>query len=274
MAGTLRYHLKTKTMKTTNFIIAALLFSGQVLLAQNEKKAHTVRIKKIENINGVQKVTDTTFTTTSFDTLQLLPEGLQQAKENLPGDIQIHTFILNDKSSEGSESAGLNMDWVSKTLKEDLEKLKDEKSDGMTAKVIVQESESTGEPESAEKISPKKYTRVIVIKKLEILDLTNEELKLIGKQNGKPTASLTVESLQLSPNPSSGGVDMQLFLPKKGPTTISVYNSSGQEVHTEALGEFTGTYSGSLDLSAQPRGVYFLHVQQNNESISKKILLQ
>ncbi len=261
-------------MKTTNIIIAALLFSGQVLLAQNEKRPHTVRIKKIENINGVQKITDTTFTTTSFDTLQMLPEGLQHAKENLPADIQIHTIILDDKNSEGSESAEFNFDWVSKNLNEDLEKLKDENSEGKTAKVIVREYENTGEQESPEKISPKKYTRVIVIKKLEILDLTNEEFKLIGKQNGKPTASLTVESLQLSPNPSSGGVDIRLYLPKKGITTISVYNSSGQEVHTEALGEFTGTYAGSLDLSAQPRGVYFLHVQQNNESISKKILLQ
>ncbi|MGZ4088796.1 MAG: hypothetical protein ACXVPD_15085, partial [Bacteroidia bacterium] len=41
----------------------ALLLSVALAPAQTEKKQATVRIKKVQNINGVETVTDTTYTT-------------------------------------------------------------------------------------------------------------------------------------------------------------------------------------------------------------------
>lgn len=261
-------------MKTTSFIIAALLFSSGLLLAQNEKKPVKVRIKKVENINGVQKTTDTTFTTSEWDTLQAIPKGMQMAriqKSDKPGEKEL--FILEDISMDSMQDLK-ELEWVTETLNKDLEGLNEKAGKGASTKVIIVDSELEEPDAENTKHSPKNYTKVIVIKKIEVLDPSKEELKQIGKMDNTAKAELEIQELNLAPNPSNGHTEISLVLPKKGNTTISVYSIDGKKIYEEKLNDFTGKYHKQLDLSANPKGIYFLNVRQNHESITKKLIVQ
>lgn len=61
--------MKTNILIGT-FVLAASLAMAQAEKAPAEKKSATVRIKKIENINGVEKITDTTFTTDDLSSIK------------------------------------------------------------------------------------------------------------------------------------------------------------------------------------------------------------
>src|SRR6218665_183709 len=50
-------------MKTTLLSGALLFFYAGLLSAQSQQKKATVHIKKVEKVNGVEKITDTTYTT-------------------------------------------------------------------------------------------------------------------------------------------------------------------------------------------------------------------
>jgi len=250
-------------MKTTSFIIAVLLFSSGIILAQNDKKPMKVRVKKVENFNGVERITDTTYTTTDYISMKDLPKDIEMIKgiDSLEKEDIVQTFKVQSAQMLELE----NMDWIGIESGNGAEK-------SQSQKVIIMEcDDSNGENT---KQSPKKNTKVIIIRHIEVLDLTNEELKLIGKNGKDQSASLDIKDLSLAPNPSSGSLEISLFLPKKGLTTISVYNLEGKLIHEEKLNDFTGRYQKQLDLSSNPKGIYFLNVSQNKESITKKLILE
>lgn len=253
-------------MKTTTFIIAALLFSSTLLLAQNEKKQVTIRIKKVQIVNGVEKVMDTTFTTTDQDVIvKDLPQvniQMLKAPEGVPAVITEDISIDELPQSE-------EMEWLQTELGEELKKMPNEAS---CKQIIIVESNTETSDENS-KASPKKLTKVI-IRTQKVTDPTKEELKLLGKSENTQVPPLELRELSFAPNPSNGITGIELVLPKKGPTTISVYNLNGVLVYEEKLEDFTGRYQKQLDLSQQPKGIYFLSVTQNDESITKKLILE
>ncbi|MBL7902353.1 MAG: T9SS type A sorting domain-containing protein [Bacteroidia bacterium] len=253
-------------MKTTSFIIAILLFSGSLLLAQNEKKPVTIRVKKVLHVNGVEKVLDTTFTT-SDPVLMLkdLPEmNLEMVTPAEGGPTLITEDISLDKLPQVPE-----MEWLQTELGEEFNKMP---NDPASKKIIMIET-SCETNDGNSKAGPKKLTKVI-IKTHKMVDPTNEELKLLGKNESSANAPLELRELSFAPNPSNGITGIDLILPKKGPTTISVYNINGELVFEEKLENFSGRYQKQLDLSHQPKGIYFLSVTQNDENITKKLILE
>ncbi len=253
-------------MKTTNIIITTLLFSSMLVISQNEKKPVKVRMKKVENINGIEKVTDTTFTTTDYYSIDGIPE-MEENEKKMKSQMEIITMNSN------GEVDTKKMNWTRLEMEEQLTKaLKEENLKSGERMIIDIEKENEGTEN--EKVGPKKYSKVIIIKHIDVVDLNDEELKLIGQNTSKADQKLELMDVNLIPNPSNGITGISLFLPKKGPTTIRVYNLNGQLIHEDHLNDFTGKYSKQLDLSAQPKGIYFLHVRQNNESVTKKIILE
>src|ERR1041385_2184187 len=90
-------------MNTKQLAIAVLILGTSVLAAQNEKKAATVRIKKVENINGVEKVTDTTYTTDDPGSIKM-DDGNIQINEIKDGKGTKKMMIMNVES-DGSGKA-------------------------------------------------------------------------------------------------------------------------------------------------------------------------
>ena len=98
--------IKNITMKTKLFTCAFLL-AALAITAQNndtkEKKEATVRIKKVENINGVEKVTDTTYTVSDPDII-ISGDHIQHIKiKDSPDEsgYEYKTVIIDDKDGKG-----------------------------------------------------------------------------------------------------------------------------------------------------------------------------
>ena len=73
--------------------------------------------------------------------------------------------------------------------------------------------------------------------------------------------------IQVSPNPNDGHFDLQLKQTTEA--TLRVLNIEGQVVHNQTL-----VSSNSLDLSALPQGMYFLHLNVGAKMIVKRVMIQ
>ncbi len=71
------------------------------------------------------------------------------------------------------------------------------------------------------------------------------------------------------PNPSSGEVTLKASKTGASPSILQIYNAVGQIVHTQ---QFAAQYA-TIDLSAQPSGVYYLTVRCDGAAYTEKLLL-
>ncbi len=92
------------------------------------------------------------------------------------------------------------------------------------------------------------------------------------------TASVEENSLSnsviISPNPSNGDIIVNFKNKENLNTKISLYNLNGQLI-TEILNENlqSGDSKINLDLSRYPKGMYYIKISNEKESINKKIVL-
>jgi membrane-associated protease RseP (regulator of RpoE activity) len=110
----------------------------------------------------------------------------------------------------------------------------------------------------------------------ELDDLTAEELALLEEKAaviGDP-ASLGIGSVNFFPNPSNGQFDLMFNLYDVGDVNIQIFNSNGGLVYNEQIAGFTGYFNNNVDISNNAKGIYFLIVEQNGKTVSKKVVLQ
>ncbi len=88
------------------------------------------------------------------------------------------------------------------------------------------------------------------------------------------SSELQADEFAFFPNPTQGKSNIRFTLPESGNTVIRVIGMDGRTVFTESLGEFTGSYSGTVDLGEQADGIYFLVLTQNDAPLVRKIVLQ
>lgn len=86
--------------------------------------------------------------------------------------------------------------------------------------------------------------------------------------------NLSIENIQLFPNPNRGMFRLEFELPQQGETSIRVFNSEARLIYSFDLGQYQGTFSDDIDISQNGPGAYFLEVRQGNTSMVKKVLLQ
>jgi hypothetical protein len=80
--------------------------------------------------------------------------------------------------------------------------------------------------------------------------------------------------LEVFPNPSRDFFNVSFVSDMVQNVTIKVVNMIGEEVHANELVEFVGQYTNKINLSTQPKGVYFLEITSDNGGINKKVVLQ
>jgi Secretion system C-terminal sorting domain/Ig-like domain CHU_C associated len=88
--------------------------------------------------------------------------------------------------------------------------------------------------------------------------------------NVKNTKSVLNEGINIFPNPSSGIFNIDLNEFKQG--TIEVYNQLGARVKNVELNDEKNDYQ--LDLSGFAKGIYILNLINDNQKISKKIVVE
>ena len=81
-------------------------------------------------------------------------------------------------------------------------------------------------------------------------------------------ANTTNASSFLSPNPNNGKFNLQLK--ENTLSEIFIYNDMGQLVYQQK----NNSSSQQIDLSAQPKGIYFVKVQSADKVYTEKVVVQ
>jgi hypothetical protein len=284
---------------TGTFVLSAALAN-----AQEEKKKATVRIKKVEKINGVEKITDTTYTTDDVTILKM-EEGTVNVKECTGKDGKVQKIIMvgdnakmefdekdnaeintvivnsttdgNDKpvvkriiitNPEGKEkTTTIN---VNEEMSPEEQKIFNESvKNGMYSHQIV-----INEDEDGDKKGESKMTKIIMIKRVQIIEPTADDTKMLSKGTGISDGKLSLDKMNFYPNPNTGKFNLSFTLPEKKEVEINILNMEGKNVYSEKLGNFSGNYDKEIDISKNPKGVYFVKIQQGDHSNVKKIVLE
>jgi hypothetical protein len=83
----------------------------------------------------------------------------------------------------------------------------------------------------------------------------------------------SVTNLEVYPNPASDEIHLQMQVEEKSQLRISLVNLTGQTVYSEELPGISGVYSGNIDVSYLPAGLYFLEIRTLTGTMNKKILI-
>ncbi len=79
-------------------------------------------------------------------------------------------------------------------------------------------------------------------------------------------------TLEIFPNPSSGIFNLKVSSIHADEFTLKVLNIHGQQIFGGKLGFENGQYSNSLDFTYFPKGIYYVVVQGENSSVTKRIV--
>ncbi|MBH07514.1 MAG: hypothetical protein CMP71_00065, partial [Flavobacteriales bacterium] len=86
--------------------------------------------------------------------------------------------------------------------------------------------------------------------------------------------STVINDLDIYPNPSRDMFNISFNTINKQDITLRIRNIVGEEIYTEKLNKFDGTYTKAISLENYPKAVYFLEINTNEETINKKLMLQ
>jgi Secretion system C-terminal sorting domain len=251
-------------------IITCVVFFSTNVIAQSDKKA-TIRIKRVENINGVEKVSDTSFIADDAAMVKLHGENvdIKEIKES-DGTVK-KVVIIKDKSgnSKGDKSTiSLEKSDV------DLEKLINEMElkdlgNGKQQVIIYKTNDENGK-ESLNKLGKLSKSSALFI---NITNADTEDKIKLNEKSAVDADQLKIERFDFFPNPSNGKFNLSFNLTNKGNTKVSVLSMDGKVVYDKNLDNFTGEYKTEINISENAKGVYFIKVEQNEQSILKKIVL-
>jgi hypothetical protein len=81
--------------------------------------------------------------------------------------------------------------------------------------------------------------------------------------------------LNVFPNPSNGVFTVSLNASKGSHTLVlSVINTLGQVVATSNFSDVQASFSKQLDLSSLAKGVYFIKLNSDNQTLYNKVVIQ
>jgi hypothetical protein len=79
---------------------------------------------------------------------------------------------------------------------------------------------------------------------------------------------LSDNAFSIYPNPSRGLVNIDFE--NRATTRVKIYDANGKLIIERAM----ANSHNQLDISDQPKGVYFITINQNGNEISKKLILE
>jgi hypothetical protein len=98
----------------------------------------------------------------------------------------------------------------------------------------------------------------------------NQQVTIVG--TGIETLS-DGTALELYPNPTADLLNVSFNGAKTQNLTVRVVNVNGQLVYTDAVGQYSGQYKNTIDLSTAAKGVYFVQLITDNGTINRKVVL-
>lgn len=261
-----------ETILAKGSLILACLLTAGAAEAQSKEPA-TVHIKKIETINGMTKVTDTTYTSSDPGTIVI--NGGTIDISSIPGgkDGAMHTMIRSNATASATGDKELDQKLEEQITVEIEQALKEAGIDQNMAKgekVIIINGKDAGKEGTTKNVL---ITRTVV-KLVDIKDADEKELKRLGQSGSQKEQKLNLADMKFYPNPNTGKFNLSFSLPEKGDTEVTVLSTEGKVVYKESLPAFSGNYDQEIDISKQAKGIYFVKVEQGKNSQVKKIVLE
>lgn len=110
-----------------------------------------------------------------------------------------------------------------------------------------------------------------------VTEVNSEEAEALSARSGEEfsgQSNLKMARFEVGPNPSNGMFSLSFDLPTQGMTSIRVLDLNGEEIYSEKMGMFSGTYNRDFDISNFSKGVYFLQINQGDQAFTKKVVTQ
>lgn len=275
------------TVITGTLVLCATLLGAQS--TQKENKQVKVRVKQIEKINGVETVKDTSYVTDEATAIKAGEHNVQiietnGGKEGKKTKTMVITGGKEGDASEvriidGGDGAQVKMLEGDGEMSQEIQAILKEAGlenagkGQCVQKTVIIDSDAAKDADGKAG-EPKKVTKITVIKRAKIVDASDEDLKLVNKQTGITDNKLSADNMNFYPNPSNGKFNLSFDLKQKGNTEITILNIEGKKIYSEKLGDFSGSYNKEIDISKNPKGVYFVRIEQGSHSQLKKIVLE
>jgi serine protease Do len=115
--------------------------------------------------------------------------------------------------------------------------------------------------------------RISIVVKSYSLDKEEEEIlgKALKMKLGEESSALSANT-NVFPNPSKGDFNINFEIEEEGDTEVLVLDNTGKQVYKLTLDNFSGKYSGNVDISNQPVGNYFLVIKQGDRAHTEKLI--
>lgn len=81
-------------------------------------------------------------------------------------------------------------------------------------------------------------------------------------------------SLGVRPNPNTGVFSYDIQSNTASDIVIEVLNLQGQQVFTQRLNSFSGNYTGRINIGVNPKGIYYLRINNGHDVRVEKVLVQ
>ena len=92
--------------------------------------------------------------------------------------------------------------------------------------------------------------------------------------NDGETKSPTIQNLQAFPNnPATNELNIRFTALSKGNVHIRVTTPDGKEMASKEVKDFSGSYTGQIDVGRKAHGVCFINVTQNEDGAVKRVVL-
>jgi len=86
--------------------------------------------------------------------------------------------------------------------------------------------------------------------------------------------NISVNNLNIHPNPSSDVFNITFKIEEKQNLKVRIFNVLGEQLITEDLYQFVGSYTKRINLINKAKGIYFLEIESDYGLINKKLILQ
>lgn len=119
-------------------------------------------------------------------------------------------------------------------------------------------------------------TREVNIR-ITVSDITSNEAEALSAATGEQfqvSNELEVESFRFFPNPTDGRFTVEFTLNDPTPAEMTIFNVDGKNVYEMTLDDPTAMNTLKIDLSNEPKGVYFMRILQGERTFTKKVITQ
>lgn len=110
---------------------------------------------------------------------------------------------------------------------------------------------------------------------IKMEDPAEEEMNMLRNSGASNlNNSLQLEELSFYPNPNNGQFSLNFQAPETGTLSVVVRDLQGRTVYEEDATEFNGIYQNDINISGESAGVYFLTINVNGRTTTKKLVME